>query len=285
MIYLLTVNYYSTKLVAKLLSSLPDSKNIEYKTVIINNSPEDNSIYELKTETVLIFNATNNLGFGSACNLGLKFIYAEDPQAIIWIINPDAFLLENTLEKVNPFFELHPKISILGTIIHTPAGKIWFAGGRFIPKTGSILAEDFLTNTDTEYVACDWVSGCSLIINLRNFHEYPLFDQAYFLYYEDFDFCYRYAQQGHLIAITKQFGVMHQPSSITNKYIFRKIQHSTYSYLLTLDRYTNNLVFNLRLTKLIFYAFILTFIKPQIALGKFYGVFLYCQLNYKKIFT
>lgn len=279
MIYFLIVNYYSTTLVGKLISSLPAIKNDKYKIFIINNSPDDDSIDQLKSESILIFDAENNLGFGSACNLGLKLIYAEDPQSVVWIINPDAYLLENILNKVNPFFELHPEVSVLGTIVHTPAGKIWFAGGCFIPTTGAILTQDLLTNTEVDYVSCDWVSGCSLIINLRNFRDCPGFDPAYFLYYEDFDFCRRYANQGHLIAVTKQFGLLHQPSSITNRYVFQKIQHSTYSYLLTLDRYTNKLIFSMRLIRLICNAIILMAVKPQVAFGKLYGVLLY--LKYK----
>lgn len=274
MIYFLTVNYYSTNLVAQLINSLPNGTNIEYKTVIINNSPEDDSINNLQGESVMIIDAGTNLGFGNACNLGIKWIYTQDTQAIIWIINPDAYLPENTLD-INRFFKLHPEISILGTIIHTPTGEIWFAGGRFIRTTGSILTQDMLTNTDAEYVACDWVSGCSLIINLANFRECPLFDSAYFLYYEDFEFCRRYANEGYLIAITKQFGVLHQPSSITNRNILLKTKHSTYSYLLTLEQHTNKLVFLVRLMRLICYALLLMFVKPQVALGKFYGM-----LNY-----
>ena len=279
MIYFLTINYYSTTLVTKLISYLPVIKNGNYQTVIINNSPDDDSIYSLKSETVLIFDAENNLGFGNACNLGLKFIYAEDPLAIVWIINPDAYLVENILNKVNSFFESYPEISILGTIVYTPTGEVWFAGGCFIPTTGAIVTQDLLTNTDADYVACDWVSGCSLIVNLRNFRECPQFDPAYFLYYEDFDFCRRYANQGYLIAVTKQFGVKHQPSSITNKYIFRKFKHSTYSYLFTLDRYTNRFVTLPRFIRLISYAIILIAVKPQVAFGKFSGVLLY--LKYK----
>ena len=279
MIYFLTINYYSTTLVTKLISYLPVIKNGNYQTVIINNSPDDDSIYSLKSETVLIFDAENNLGFGNACNLGLKFIYAEDPLAIVWIINPDAYLVENILNKVNSFFESYPEISILGTIVYTPTGEVWFAGGCFIPTTGAIVTQDLLTNTDADYVACDWVSGCSLIVNLRNFRECPQFDPAYFLYYEDFDFCRRYANQGYLIAVTKQFGVKHQPSSITNKYIFRKFKHSTYSYLFTLDRYTNKFVTLPRFIRLISYAIILIAVKPQVAFGKFSGVLLY--LKYK----
>jgi N-acetylglucosaminyl-diphospho-decaprenol L-rhamnosyltransferase len=201
-IYFLTINYYSTPLVTKLISSLPDNQRFEYKILIINNSPDDNSIYQLKNQSVLIFDATHNLGFGHACNVGLKWIYEQEPQGIVWIINPDAYLSENPLDKVCSFFESNPEISILGTIIHTPIGEIWFAGGCFNPASGAIATQDLLTNIETEYVTCDWVSGCSLIINLRKFDNLPQFDRAYFLYYEDFDLCRRYANQGHTIAVT-----------------------------------------------------------------------------------
>lgn len=275
MIYFLVVNYYSTNLINKLINSLPSDDSQNYKVVIVNNSPDDNSIYHLKSEAVLIFNAESNLGFGGGCNLGMKWISSQDAQGIVWIINPDAYFVESFLEKVRSFFETYPEISLLGTIVHTTTGEIWFAGGRFIPSTGAILTQDLLTNTNTDYVACDWITGCSLIVNLRNFDECPQFDPAYFLYYEDFDFCRRYASQGHLIAVTQQFGVIHQPSSITNKYVFRKMKNSTYGYLLSLDRYTNQWIVNIRLLRLISYALLLMFVKPQVAFGKFVGVFMY----------
>ena len=277
MIYFLTVNYYSTELIAKLIGSLPAADNFEYKVLIINNSADDDSPHKLENESVEVLDAGYNMGFGCACNFGMKWIYNLDSQAVVWIINPDAYLLDNSLEKVNRFFQSYPEISILGTIVHTPKDEIWFAGGRFSPKTGTIKTQDLLTNTNAPYIACDWVSGCSLIVNLRNFYDCPQFDDAYFLYYEDFDFCRRYANQGYLIAITKNFGVLHQPSSITNRYVFQKIKHSTYSYLLTLERYTNDFIFIIRLIRLTIFALILTFIRPQVGFGKFYGLLMYSK--------
>ena len=277
MIYFLTVNYYSTELIAKLIGSLPVGDNIEYKALIVNNSADDDSIKKLENESVQVLDAGYNMGFGCACNFGMKWIYSLDSQAVVWIINPDAYLLDNSLEKVNRFFQSYPEISILGTIVHTPKDEIWFAGGSFSRKTGTIKTQDLLTNTDAPYIACDWVSGCSLIVNLRNFYDCPQFDDAYFLYYEDFDFCRRYANQGYLIAITKNFGVLHQPSSITNRYVFQKIKHSTYSYLLTLERYTNDFIFIVRLIRLTIFALLLTFIRPQVGFGKFYGLLMYSK--------
>ncbi|MFN6462625.1 MAG: glycosyltransferase [Nostoc sp. DedVER02] len=283
MIYFLTVNYYSANLISKLISSIDKTSNIDYKVIIINNSLDDRNIDNLKTESVLIFNAETNLGFGCACNLGLKWIYIQDPQAYIWIINPDAYLVDNTLDKVQPFFKLYPEISILGTLIYTPTGEVWFAGGRFIPKNGAIITEKKLTNTniDANYVNCDWISGCSLIVNLKNFSECPHFDSAYFLYYEDVDFCLRYASQGHIVAINN-FSVLHEPSSITNRNIFQKIRYSTYSYLLTIDKYTNKFIFSIRLSLQILKAILGIILKPQAALGKICGIWDYLIKNRSK---
>jgi N-acetylglucosaminyl-diphospho-decaprenol L-rhamnosyltransferase len=272
MIYFLTVNYYSTDLLKKLISSLINQEQLEFKLVVVNNSPDDDSLDSIRSESVLIFDAESNLGFGNACNLGIRWIFTQDTQAIIWIINPDAFLPENSQFNPRMFFELHPDISILGTIIHTPAGKVWFAGGSFFPGVGEIAEKDLLSNSELDYVTCDWVSGCSLMINLGNFLECPYFDGDYFLYYEDFDFCQRYRNEGHVVAITKGVDVLHVPSSITNRNVFNKVNHSTYSYLLTLERYTSRLVFGVRLLRLLGLAMVLMLVKPQVALGKLSGV-------------
>jgi N-acetylglucosaminyl-diphospho-decaprenol L-rhamnosyltransferase len=283
-IYFVTVNYYSGLLLSQLVNSLPlTSDKNNYKLIIVNNSPDDKSMENFANRTTLILDSDSNVGFGSACNFAMKWIYSQDKNAIIWLINPDAYFVDSSYSQVQSFLNNHPQISILGTIIRTPLNEIWFAGGRFSQLTGTVSNVNLLTNSNVDYVDCDWVSGCSLIINLRNFTECPLFDTNYFLYYEDFDFCQRYAIDGHKIAVTKKINVVHQPSSITNKHIQQKIKHSTYSYLLTLERYTNILVFLIRFIKLILFASILIFIKPKIALGKFHAIFLYCRDRIKTI--
>lgn len=278
MIYLLTVNYYSTSLIARLINSLPLNATIPYQFLIVNNSPDDRTLEPLESETVQILNAETNLGFGKACNLGLSWIYAQNPQALVWIINPDTYLPENTLENVPAFFAAHPDLSLLGTLIYTPNYEVWFAGGRFVPHLGAIFAADLLSSQPhNPYVTCDWVSGCSFLINLRHFPECPQFDPVYFLYYEDFDFCCRYASQGHQIAITSQLAVIHQPSSITSRNVVNKLKHSTYSYLLTLERYTNKMVFLLRFGRLTLHIPILLLLKPKAGFGKLAGVLSYLK--------
>ena len=272
MIFLLTVNYRSSYLIQKLINSLPDRSLTPYQLMIVNNSSEDTSLDTLKKyDFISIIHSPKNLGFGSACNIGIRRIFKIEPQAIIWIINPDAYLPQINFKEVTEFFNTHSELSIVGTIVYDLQGKIWFSGGKFIADRGSILHMSIRQN-DQDYVFCDWVSGCSLLINLKKFSEPPLFDTQYFLYYEDLDFCQRYRSQGYSIAITSKFNVVHAPSSITNQNQFNKIRHSTFSYLLTLKKYSPLFVQILGLIKLFIYAIILLPFKTDVAIGKLMGI-------------
>ena len=143
----------------------------------------------------------------------------------------------------------------------------------FFPKRGAIVATDLISkHANRPYVSCDWLSGCSLIINLQHFSSPPQFNPDYFLYYEDFDFCRRYAAAGYQLVITSTVVVVHQPSTITDRNLYEKFRHSTYSYLLTLKRYSPRPIFWIRSLRLFLFAMILLPVKPQIALGKLRGI-------------
>ena len=283
MIYFVTVNYYSTSLVEKLVSSILLNRDIDCQVIIVNNSPDDDSIYSLKSEFIFILEAGDNLGFGKACNLGLNWIYNQNSEAIIWLINPDAYLVESSVKQASLFFETYPEVSILGTIVYEPTGKVWFGNGQFFAGNGTIIADSFLSPKleVLPYIEMHWVTGCSLIINLRNFSCCPQFDEDYFLYYEDFDFCRRYAKHGHIIALTKKISVIHQPSSITGTIPDEKIKHSTYSYLLTLEKHTSKLVLLYRLSRITVSALISLPTNSKISVNELKGILMYC----KKIVT
>ncbi|NEP38448.1 MAG: glycosyltransferase family 2 protein [Okeania sp. SIO2G4] len=275
--YFLTVNYYSTQLIQKLINSITLTTQLFQQIIIINNSTDDHSIYQLQNNTTIIIDSETNLGYGKACNLGLNWIYDQNPQAIIWLINPDAYLFPDSLEKAHHFLAKNPEFSILGTTVYEPTGKIWFGGGKFIPETGKIIANEFISNTETS--TTDWVTGCSMLINFKNFKNCPEFDKDYFLYYEDFDFCRRYVKQGHKIAITQKISVIHQPSSITNKNPELKLEHSIYSYLLSLEKHTNKLVLIYRLLRITIAALVKLPINYQIARVKIKAIRKFIRYN------
>lgn len=275
MIYLITVNYQSADLMVHLLASVQRTSS-QYQFIVVNNSPEEQGVQTLADDRVQILEAGRNLGFGGGCNLGLQWVYERDPEAIVWLINPDTLLPKGMLETAVQFCLSHPELSILGTVVLEPSGSIWFAGGEFNSATGRIVAlTDDRTLPAQAYQETPWVTGCSLILNLRNFPTCPFFDEAFFLYYEDFDFCRRYAQQGHQIGVTKQIQVIHSPSSITSRHPSMKVQHSTYSYLLALERHTQRWVLGYRLSRILVRALRVWVTEPEAAIAIIKGVVRY----------
>lgn len=251
-LYLLTINYYSTSYLETLIASIAFNQNLVEALIIVNNSPDDVSIYRLKSDWVVILESGENLGFGKACNLGLNWIGDRSLNSIVWLINPDAYFLADSLPQAAQFFTKNPDISILGTTVLEPSGKLWFGGGIFNAKNGIIKAKEFLTEEEweRELLPTNWVSGCSMLINLQNFYSLPEFDGDYFLYYEDFDFCRRYLKAGYQIAFTPQICVVHKPSSLTSKNPDLQVQQGIYSYLLSLEKHTTKSVLCYRLFRI-----------------------------------
>ena len=287
-LYFLTVNYNSSDLVKRLVKSLLDKATDSYEIIIINNSVEDKNIYELNSDRITIIEAKHNLGFGKACNLGLNWIYERNERAIVWLINPDAYfkLAISPIDTAIAFFQNHPQISILGTTVYNSKGELTAAGGTFIPDEAALdIITSFPRKASEDYIETDWVSGCSLLINLANFIQCPNFDPRYFLYYEDLDFCLRYSQQGHQIAVTDLLRIRHDTSTITNRNLYQKYQHVTHSYLVHIEKYGSRQVFVKTNLRMIVNTLRLLIIKPQQGAGKLVGFYNYWQtrLNSKNV--
>lgn len=284
-LYLLIVNYNSSDLVIRLIQSLEQNNWQDYQVVIVNNSTQDRQILALENDSTKIIETESNLGFGKACNLGLNWIAERDQKAIIWLINPDTYFDSDQLDSaISPLkvaitlFELYPQLSILGTTVCNAQGEITSAGGNFTPGTGSLSVITSLPkDIKDDYLKTDWVSGCSLLINLANFTECPNFDPRYFLYYEDLDFCLRYGQQGHQIAVTHLIKVMHDTSSITNRNVKQKYQHITHSYLIHMEKHSNLPLLILTNIRISLNTLRLILFKPQQGIGKLIGIMSYWQ--------
>jgi GT2 family glycosyltransferase len=139
------------------------------------------------------------------------------------------------------------------------------------------VVEESASYNNKPYLVADWVTGCSLLINLQHFSECPQFDPDYFLYYEDFDFSRRYAQQGYLVVVTNQIYIIHEPSSITLRYGYLQLTQNIYSYLLSLEKHSSSFILWTRFLRMIVMTVAIFPLKPKFALAKWKGITLYTQ--------
>lgn len=272
MIYFLCVNYYSAQFIDKLIFSITQGVETKKTIIIVNNSLGDKEIHKCikKYREIIhvnVIEANENLGFGGGCNLGIQYIYKQDPNSLIWLINPDATIDQDADKYILEVFTHNPKISILGTQIRDTKNQLWFSHGTFNQWTGSHKHHNKNKKNQLSSIGVEnsrWVCGCSMLINLSKFNHCPLFDTQFFLYAEDADLCERYFKLNHQIAITNHVLVTHDVSSIIGKNTENMFLNYTFSRLLFLKKHA-------KITGLLIYLLYLILKIPLLFMRDYYN--------------
>jgi N-acetylglucosaminyl-diphospho-decaprenol L-rhamnosyltransferase len=286
-IYFITINYHCTDFIRELIAATASLGATNYRFIVVNNSPTDPATATLaELEGVTVIEAASNLGFGSGCNLGLDYVYGQDPEAIVWLINPDAQLTPNAIDYVRECLRQDSAIALLGTRIRDLEGQLWFSQGTFNPWLGTLKHRFADVDCAPRPIATHptrWISGCSMIFNLAVFDHCPQFDRQYFLDYEDADISERYYRQGYRLRVTQAVLVNHQVSAITSRSPQAKFQHATFSKLYFLERHGTPLALGLNLlyTALCPLTFWLNY--PAMAQGRWLGLLDYLRWRWRRL--
>ena len=220
-ISVIIVNYNTEALLPKAIGDLKmAAKNVSLQIICIDNASRDNSVELLKREfsdCQLIANS-NNVGFGRANNQALPYLKGR----YVLLLNTDAFVSPDTLEKTFAYMEAHPECGILGVKL-IGRDDVLQPSARYFPTPWNIfLASTNLSqffkkvqmvddmNWDHATVkSCDWVPGCYYLIKKEVVNQVGLFDPRYFLYYEEVDHCLATKRAGWQIHYFPDTTVVH----------------------------------------------------------------------------
>lgn len=183
-------NYHDLKncINSLLHQSLPAEYKLEM--LIIDNNSRDGSTLKLKSEfpdLSYIFNDENK-GFAKGVNQGIKQYL--DTSDYFLLVNNDAELEKECLHKL-----IEEGADITGPTIFykNKAEKIWQAGGYYQKSRMNIQSplknKKLPKNIGSHKV--DFLSGCVLLINKQTIEKIGLFDEDFFFYGEDLEFCLR----------------------------------------------------------------------------------------------
>ncbi|MEA1925985.1 MAG: glycosyltransferase family 2 protein [Patescibacteria group bacterium] len=214
------ITYNSEKCIKKCLASVNKNKSPRFKTtlVLIDNNSSDRSPDILKKEgifdTEIICNS-QNLGFAKAVNQGInRARKAFDPD-FFFLLNPDATLDNNALENVILFHENRNDLLFSSPIIIDPLiNRIWFCGSS-ISWIFQKTIHDSAIMSDIPYKTLS-LSGCALCIPKKAIEKVGFFDERFFLYYEDADFCYRAQKAGINLYVVPSSKCFHVESQSLN---------------------------------------------------------------------
>jgi len=235
---LVIVNWKQSKLTLETLFSL-SSCRLPPSTllVLVENGSADGSveIFEEYQKTkisrnfkLILIKSSHNTGFAGGNNLGIKYLLQKNCQQILLLNNdtdlhPDSIaLLLKAQEKLGPAL-LSPLIYFApGFEFHADRyqkkdlGKvIWYAGGQ-IDWKNCLTSHQGVNEIDSQKYKSpqktDFASGCCLLLPAKIFKKIGLFDERYFLYWEDVDLSIRAARAGFPAYLVPTAKIWHKNS-------------------------------------------------------------------------
>ncbi|MCY4160937.1 MAG: glycosyltransferase family 2 protein [Flavobacteriaceae bacterium] len=211
------LNYNGLDLLKQFLPQVI-SNSSEGNIYIIDNGSDDDSIYWIKTNypSVKIIPLGNNFGYARGYNQGVQQI--KEP--LICFLNNDVQVPKNWLEPILMEFDSKPQISIAQPLILNYKQPKYFeyagAGGGYLDFFGFPYCRGRIFNRLKKVTSIDkttrsifWASGACFLVKKEVFMIVGGFDEDFFCYHEEIDFCWRAKRYGYSIAAIGQSQVYH----------------------------------------------------------------------------
>jgi len=207
-----TVNYRTPERVLLLLDSLePERERVPgLEVVVVDNASGDGSPERLaaavqaagRSAWVRILPSPTNGGFAAGNNLALREALAEpSPPPFFCLQNPDTTVYPGALRVLLDFLMAHPEVGIAGPATELGRGNLLgsafrfpgilnaFEQGTHLGIVTRLLAPWALVHPPaSEPHPTEWISGGCMAVRREVFEAAGLFDEDYFLYYEEVDF-------------------------------------------------------------------------------------------------
>ncbi|MDB5105737.1 MAG: hypothetical protein JWP91_3426 [Fibrobacteres bacterium] len=222
-IALVLLNYRYPEYTLACLESLRAAGAEGFKIFIVNNYASDGSGAALRGFLEgsgldgEYLEPGRNLGYTGGMNLGIRTALDQGIPHII-IMNNDVLASPAFTREALAAAKAHPNDVIAGSVLDFDTGKPSFNIGRITPF------RSYVENIwDADYRGpLDFVSGCLMLVPAEVFRRVGLFDDQYFMYREDLDFCMRLKRNGVLIRSWPEMRLRHKVSSSSDRSRFPK---------------------------------------------------------------
>ncbi len=180
---------------------------------------------------------TRNLGYGRAHNQALRNTDARH----LLVLNADATLQPGALGRLVAELDAQPTLAVVGPRLRYPDGRpqpsrrrfpqaaTFFVEStqlqRFVPSNPMLDRYYVVDRPDDEPQEVDWLVGACLLVRARAATEVGLFDERYFLYSEEIDWCQRFRAAGWGIRYLPTAEVVHVEGASTRQAPAQRAAH------------------------------------------------------------
>jgi N-acetylglucosaminyl-diphospho-decaprenol L-rhamnosyltransferase len=218
---------------AALEAVLPQLESVgDARVCVVDNDSSDGS-FEAIVEAVAargwgdrvdVVQSGYNGGFGYGNNVALRRgLLASDRPDYFYLLNSDAVPDEGAVAALLHYMDANPHVGIAGSSIRGFDGERQRSTFRFptmwseIDRTARLgvltkILEDRVVTMPMPLrstTSVDWVAGASMMLRRSMLEQIGLFDEAFFLYYEETDLCLRARRAGWQVGYVRESSVAH----------------------------------------------------------------------------
>jgi len=214
LVYALTLNWNRPDDTLECLETLAAQTYPRLRLLVVDNGSTDDSVARIGAafpQAELVVNGENK-GFAAGANIGLRRAM-EAGAELMFLVNNDTLIDAHAVERLAAVMQ--PGVGIAAPLIYyaDDPKRIWSAGGLVRP----LLLEKYDDKQGrldrgqwTEPLERDFVTGCGLLLSRRLLDRVGLFDERFFMYYEDADLCLRARRAGFRILVVPAAKMWHK---------------------------------------------------------------------------
>ena len=222
MISILTVNYHSGQDLAHLAQSLREHSSREPMELIVTNNSATDPI-ELTSDAQLRVDIADSANQGFAA--GINQAFRRSKGELLMIANPDVRVTAGALDAAVDYLRVHPNVGIVLPLLRDTRGRVQNSVRRFYTLRTALYARSPMRwlgirpNFFRRYlcedlprgepVDVDWGVGGAMFLRRLDCEAGKVFDERFFLYFEDVDLCYRTWRRGQTVMYCPQIECVH----------------------------------------------------------------------------
>ncbi len=216
------------------LQSLEETDYEPCQVVVVDNGSTDDSVVRLRSLCrAVVLETGKNLGFAGGNNVGIRYAL-EQGARYVWILNNDTVVARDALSALVRAAERDPDIGAVGAVI-------WAMDGSRVLAHGGGCVD--LRNGRSWYVTdgkndVAYITGASMLIRTDALHKVGLFDERFFLYWEDTDLSFRLRAAGWRLAVAADARVWHRESGTVGEATYLKGRYYSRGLVLFLRKHT-----------------------------------------------
>lgn len=186
---------------------------------VVDNSPTDtlrSIVSQLSSDKILYIYGQGNIGFGSGNNIAIRKAL-ESGSVYHIILNPDIIFDRNAIHGLVSYMQNHEEIGVVVPKLTYPDGRFQ-ASAMLLPSPFVIFARRLMPESvvrliNGRYELLDYdlsvprevpnVCGCFILIKSETLDKAGLFDERFFMYFEDFDLVRRIHQYAKVVYFPK----------------------------------------------------------------------------------